>query len=156
MRHQKKSTNAKLEGPLNTQVMVVGADPDHPTDEQARSSPQAGEWAETRKRERNQLAKYGVFAKANKQDIPKKTKIVDTKWIYVVKRKPDGSIEKYKARKVGRGFTQEDGISYDSDKTYAQMMRPETLKILLIIALYRGWAIRQWDIASLSTSTLTS
>jgi len=40
-----------------------------------------------------------------------------------------------------RRFTQEAGVSYDADKTYAQMMRPETLNILLVIALHRGWAI---------------
>jgi len=59
---------------------------------------------------------------------------VDTKWVYVVKRKADGTIEKYKARKVGRGFSQEAGINYD--ETYAQVMRPETLKMLLVLALY--------------------
>jgi len=33
-------------------------------------------------------------------------------------------------------------MSYDPGKTYAQMMRPETVKILLVIALHvhRGWA----------------
>jgi len=59
--------------------------------------------------------------------------------VYLVKRKADRTIEKYKARKVGRGFTQEEGINYD--ETYAQMMRTETFKILLVIALYQEWAI---------------
>ena len=89
-----------------------------------------------------------MFTKVNKSDIPEGTKIVDTKWVYVIKRKTNGTIEKYKARKVGRGFTQEAGISYDTDKTYAQMMHPEALKILLVIALHRGWAIRQWDVVA--------
>jgi len=71
-------------------------------------------------------------------DIPEGTKIVDTKWVYIVKRKPDGGILKYKARKVGRGFSQEAGKSYDSDQTFAQMMRSETFKILLVIALYHN------------------
>jgi len=66
--------------------------------------------------------------------------------VYLVKRKTDGTIEKYKARKVSRGFTQEEGINYD--ETYAQMMRTETLKILLVIALHREWAIRQWDVVA--------
>ena len=127
-------------------VQAVGTDPDHPTDEQARSSPDVAKWAEARKREGSQLEKYGVFTKVSKSSIREGTKMVDTKWVYVVKQKPDGTIEKYKARKVGRGFTQVDGISYDSDQTYAQMMRPETLKMLLIIALYRAWEIRQWDV----------
>jgi len=55
---------------------------------------------------------------------------------------------KYKAHKVGRGFTQEAGISYDANKTYAQMMHLETLKILFVIALHRGWAIHQWDVVA--------
>lgn len=126
------------------QTYVVGADPDHPTDEQARNSPQASEWAKAHARERAQLEKYGVFTKVNK--LPEGVKPVDTKWVYGIKRKPDGSIEKYKARKVGRGFTQEVGINYD--ETYSQMMRTETFKILLIIALHKGWDIRQWDVVA--------
>ena len=27
-------------------------------------------------------------------------------------------------------------------------MRPETLKILLVIALHREWAVRQWDVVA--------
>jgi len=57
-----------------------------------------------------------------KFDIPEGTKIVDTKWVYTVKRKPDGGILKYKAGKVERGFSQEAGKSYDSDQIFAQMM----------------------------------
>jgi len=86
-------------------IFAVGADPDHPTDQQAKTSPQAKEWAEARIKEREQLLRYQVFTKIRKSDIPEGTRIVDTKWVYLVKRKADGTIEKYKARKVGRGFT---------------------------------------------------
>jgi len=122
-------------------IQTVSMDPDHPTDEQARNSPIAAEWAKARAKERAQLEKYGVFTKVDK--LPEEVKPVDTKWVYTVKRKPDRSIEKYKARKVGRGLSQEEGVSYDADQTFAQMMRPETFKILLVIALHRNWAIRQ-------------
>ena len=91
--------------------MAVGADLDHPTDEQARSSPDSAKWAEARKRERLQLEKYEVFQKVRKEDIPSGTKIVDTKWVYVIKRNSNGEVEKYKARKVGRGFTQVEGVN---------------------------------------------
>jgi len=64
----------------------------------------------------------------------------------LIKRKADGTIEKFKARKVGRGFTQEEGVNYD--ETYTQIMRMESFKILLVIALYRNWAIRQWDVVA--------
>ena len=82
-------------------IQPVGSDPDHLTEQQAQSSSNAHEWAKARIREREQLEKYGVFSKVNREDIPEGTKIVDTKWVYVVKRSADGSIEKYKARKVG-------------------------------------------------------
>jgi hypothetical protein len=52
-----------------------------------------------------------------------------TKWVYVIKRNQNGSIEKFEARKVGRGFSQEKGINYD--KTYAQMARLETWRTML-------------------------
>jgi len=42
-------------------VLAVGADPDHPTNEQGRASPQATEWAKAPARELAQLEKYGVF-----------------------------------------------------------------------------------------------
>jgi len=43
---------------MKIQIQAVGTDPDHPTDAQARSSPQAQEWAKARARERAQLEKY--------------------------------------------------------------------------------------------------
>jgi hypothetical protein len=74
--------------------------------------------------------------------------LTETKWVYIINRKPDRSIEKYKARKVGRGFTQEDGVNYDSDKTSSQMMRPETWRMILVTALAKGWKVRQWDVVA--------
>jgi hypothetical protein len=74
------------------------------------------------------------------KDIPEGITPVDTKWVYVINRKPDRSI-KFKAREVSRGFTQQLGVNYD--ETHAQTMWSESLRILLIIALAKGWKIRQ-------------
>jgi hypothetical protein len=38
---------------------------------------------------------------------------VNSKWIYKIKHAADGSVEKYKARFVARGFSQVDGIDYE-------------------------------------------
>ena len=100
-------------------IQVVGADPDYPTEQQARTSAQACEWAEARKRERAQLQKYEVFTRIPREKIPEAGKIVDTKWVYVIQRRPEGSIDQHKGRKVGRGFTQEQGINYV--ERYSQM-----------------------------------
>jgi len=39
--------------------------------------------------------------------------IVTSKWIYKIKHATDGSIEKYKAIFVARGFSQKEGIDYE-------------------------------------------
>ena len=41
---------------------------------------------------------------------PPDTNIVGNKWIFKAKFRPDGSVDKYKARLVARGFTQQYGI----------------------------------------------
>jgi len=43
----------------------------------------------------------------------KKKKIVTLKWLYKIKHGIDGSIEKYKARFVARGFSQKYRENYD-------------------------------------------
>ena len=48
-------------------------------------------------------------------DVPRQegNSIVTSKWIYKIKHAADGSIEKYKARFVARGFSHKEGIDYE-------------------------------------------
>ena len=76
--------------------------------------------------------------------IPDGHRPVDTKWVYDVKRDQDGNLLRRRARKVGRGFTQEKGVNYG--ETFSQMSRSETWRILLVLATQNQLAIRQWDV----------
>lgn len=67
---------------------------------------------------------YGVYTIIIKEIILEGMKIVDIKWVYKIKRNLDGSIKKYKARKVEHRFLQQYGINYD--KTYVKIMRHST------------------------------
>jgi hypothetical protein len=58
--------------------------------------------------------------------------------------KSDGSLERYKARWVLRGFTQREGI--DFDETFSPVVKPATIRKVLSLALSSDWPIHQLDV----------
>jgi hypothetical protein len=72
--------------------------------------------------------------------------IVGSKWIFKTKHRPNGSIDKHKARLVARGFTQQHGIDYGD--TFSPVVKPETVQLVLSLAVSRGWSLRQVDVSN--------
>jgi hypothetical protein len=70
--------------------------------------------------------------------------LIGCKWVYRIKRHADGSIERYKAHLVAKGFHQQPGIDYG--ETFSPVIKPTTVRTILTIALSAGWSIRQIDI----------
>ena len=65
--------------------------------------------------------------------------MVTSRWLYKIKHVVDGSIEKYKARFVDRGFTQKEGIDYD--ETFAPVARYTTIRTIISLATVFGWKL---------------
>jgi hypothetical protein len=59
--------------------------------------------------------------------------IVGSRWVYRIKRRVDGSIERYKARLVARSFTQQEGIDYS--ETFNLVMKQATVRLVFSIAV---------------------
>ena len=78
--------------------------------------------------------------------LPKNRKALRCKWIYKIKRNPDGSIDKYKARLVAIGYSQKEGIDYN--KTFSPVAKLSTIRILLSIAANEGLSLRQFDVST--------
>eukprot|EP00253_Pinus_taeda_P008081 PITA_08081 len=61
-----------------------------------------------------------------------------------VKQVADGSVEKYKARFVARGFSQIEGIDYE--ETFAPVARYSSIRMILDLSVQMGWHIHQMDV----------
>lgn len=77
-------------------------------------------------------------------DEPKGRKFLDNKWIFKIKRNLDGSVERYKARLVIRGFGQINGIDYG--ETYSPVVRYSSVRMILALAVKKGMMFKQFDI----------
>jgi hypothetical protein len=69
--------------------------------------------------------------------------VIDCKWVYNIKKKYDGSIDRYKARLEAKGFKQRYGIEYED--TFSPVVKAATIQIVLSIAISKGWSLRQLD-----------
>jgi hypothetical protein len=70
--------------------------------------------------------------------------VVDSRWVYRIKHRVDGSIERYKVRLVARGFTQQEGIDYF--EIFNQVIKQATVRLVFSITVSRNWKIHQLDI----------
>ena len=70
--------------------------------------------------------------------------IIDCKWVYRIKRKADGTIDRYKARLVAKGSKQRYGLDYED--TFSPVVKAASIRLVLAISMSRGWSLRQLDV----------
>ncbi|GKU90566.1 hypothetical protein SLEP1_g4548 [Rubroshorea leprosula] len=70
--------------------------------------------------------------------------LVSCKWVYKIKTRSDGFVERYKAHLVAKGFTQEYGIDYE--ETFALVARPTSVRSLITIVVAKRGKLFQMDV----------
>ena len=93
-------------------------------------------------REEAMVEEYDAIVKNQVGEVvsrPQGKKVVESKWIYKVKHAADGSVEKYKACFMEKGFSQKEGIDYE--ETFAPVSRYSSIRTIISIAAKMGWCV---------------
>ncbi|KAL0282692.1 UNVERIFIED_CONTAM: Retrovirus-related Pol polyprotein from transposon TNT 1-94 [Sesamum radiatum] len=123
-------------------IMCASVDIDEPaTYEEVVTSPNANEWITEMKEEMSSMAKNNVWELV---DLPAGRKTIGNKWVLKVKRKADGSIDKFKARLVAKGYTQREGIDYE--ETFSPVVRFASVLLILAIVAHLDLELFQIDV----------
>ncbi|GAA0138954.1 transmembrane signal receptor [Lithospermum erythrorhizon] len=76
--------------------------------------------------------------------LPPGKRVNSCKWIYKIKLKADGSIERSKVRLVAKDFTQQHGIDYY--ETFSPIIKMSSVRCILVVPVSQGWPMFQLDV----------
>ena len=79
-------------------------------------------------------------------ELPAGRKTVGCKWVFKEKVRADGNVDRYKARLVAQGFSQQYGLDYD--ETFSPVVRTESVRTLIALAAQKNLLLHQMDVTT--------
>jgi hypothetical protein len=110
---------------------------------EAMRRPDSELWHQAMVREMEAHLKNGTWELVK---LPHGRKAIGSKWVFKVKRNPDGTVERYKARLVAKGFGQRPGV--DFDETFAPATKWAALRAILALAALENLELESIDISN--------
>ena len=123
------------------QFTVDDDEPKSVTD--ALNSKNSGKWMQTLEAEYNSLVKSETWELVIPPDD---ACIVGSKWVFKVKRKANGEVDRYKALLVAQGYSQTYGIDYE--EVFSPVARYSSIRTLLTLANAHDLEIYQMDVTT--------
>ena len=77
-------------------------------------------------------------------DLPSGKSTIGCKWVYKIKIRSNGTVDRYRAPFVANGFTQEYEIDYE--ETFAHVARLSSVMTLIVVSAARKWLLFQMDV----------
>lgn len=77
---------------------------------------------------------------------PRNVNIISGKWVFRHKHRPDGTLERYKARWVVSGFRQRAGVDFTD--TFAPIVKSGMIRTVLQLAVSRVWTVHQLEVSN--------
>ncbi|GKD36012.1 ribonuclease H-like domain, reverse transcriptase, RNA-dependent DNA polymerase [Tanacetum coccineum] len=123
---------------LNIHELMLTLDEEPRNYNEAKLNPK---WLKAMKTELDSIIKNNTWKHV---PLPKGFIPIGLKWLFNIKRNVDGSIMKFKARLVTKGYVQQPGI--DFDEVFTPVARLETIRLLIALAARKGWMIHHLDV----------
>ncbi|KAJ0519517.1 putative RNA-directed DNA polymerase [Helianthus annuus] len=98
-------------------------------------------WVEAMNKEMDALFRNNTWVLT---DLPQGRKPIGCKWVYRVKYKSNGEVERFKARLVAKGFNQREGL--DFGETFSPVVKMVTVRVIISLAVFYGWPLYQLDV----------
>lgn len=111
------------------------------TMEEALASEESEMWKHAADREMESLLENETWTLC---DLPDGREIIKSKWVFKVKYKQSGDIEKYKCRLVAKGYSQQYGIDYG--ETFSPVVRFTSIRTVLAYGVQNDIEIHQMDV----------
>ena len=99
------------------------------------------EWKKAMDEEMQALLKNDTW---EMRPLSESKKLIWSRWVYAIKHNSDGSIARYKARLVARGYTQSYGVDYH--ETFVLVAKLNTIRLLIVLAAMYQWDLSQFDV----------
>jgi hypothetical protein len=106
---------------------------------EAIASRDAKQWKEAIDKEVKSICDNGTF-----ELVKHHGSVIGCSWLFKIKYKQDGTIEKYKARIVAQGFSQRYGV--DFQETYAPVAKLKSIRTILALAALNQLILHQMDV----------
>ena len=135
----KQSSDAFIRYPLPKALTTLVPTAAEPTSYSQASK--SVHWREAMNQEFSALLHNGTWSLVSP---PIHANIVRCRWIYKIKRKTDGAIERYKARLVAKGFHQQERV--DFSETFSLVIKHATIRLVIFIVVTYKWPIKQLDV----------